>query len=113
MAVSAAADRDAGDVDGADVAELLLGQEVADVAEVDRVDAVELDDEGDLAAALGAARVVAIGPDAGQQDVADLVLAGSVEDEGVVEARRQQRLAVARPAALGLGQRPVVGVADR
>ncbi len=33
-----AADRHAGDVDRADVAELLLGQQVADVAEVDRVD---------------------------------------------------------------------------
>ena len=40
-----AADRHAGDVDRADVAELLLGQEVADLAEVDRVHPVELDDE--------------------------------------------------------------------
>ena len=39
------------DVDRADVAELLLGQQVADVAEVDGVEAVELDDERDLLAA--------------------------------------------------------------
>ena len=49
-----AAERHAGDVDRPDVAELLLGQQVADVAEVDRVDAVELDDERDLLAAVGA-----------------------------------------------------------
>ena len=44
------AERHARDVDRADVAELLLRQQVADVAEVDRVDAVELDDERDLLA---------------------------------------------------------------
>ncbi len=105
-----AADRDAGDVDRADVGELLLGQEVADLAEVDRVQPVELDEERRLLAALGALRVVAVGPDARQEDVADLVLAGAVEDERLVERARQDRLAVTRALALGLRQRPVVRV---
>ena len=109
-----AADRDAGDVDRADVGELLLGQQMADLAEVDRVHPVELDDERDLLAALRALRVVAVGPDAGQEHVADLVLARPVEDERVLERGRQERRAVARALALGLGQRPVVrmGVRD-
>ena len=42
-----AAERHAGDVHRADVAELLLRQRVADLAEVDRVDPVDLDDERD------------------------------------------------------------------
>ena len=54
----------------------------------------------------GAAGVVAVGPDAGDQDLLDLVLARAVEDERVVEARRQERPTVARracpwPAAAG------------
>ena len=73
--------------------------------EVDRVQAVELDDERDLLAGLGALRVVAVGPDAGQEDVLDLVLARAVEDERVVKARRQQRVTVARRLALGPRQR--------
>ena len=60
-----AAERDARDVDRADVAELLLGQQVADIAEVDGVDAIDLDHERDLLAGLGAAGVVAVRPDAG------------------------------------------------
>ena len=84
----------AGDVHRTDVAELLLGQQVADLAEVDGVDAVDLDDEGDALAVLRAARVVAVGADAGDEDLLDLVLAGPVEDEGVVQARRQEGLAV-------------------
>ena len=48
-------------------AELLLGQEVADLAEVDRVHPVELDDERGLLAVLGALRVVAVRPDAGER----------------------------------------------
>ena len=107
-----ATERDAGDVDRPDVAELLLGQQVADVAEVDRVDAVDLDDERDLLAGLGAAGVVAIGPDAGDQDLLDLVLARAVEHERVIEAGRQQRLPVARVLALGPRQRAIVGVAE-
>ena len=91
-----AADRDAGDLDPADVGELLLGQLVADVAEVDRVDAVELDDERDLAAALRALRVVAVRPHAREQDVVDLVLAGAVEHERRLEAGRDRGPAVAR-----------------
>ena len=51
------------------------------------------------------ARVVAVGPDAGDQDLLDLVLAGAVEDERVVEARRQERRAVARRLPLALRQR--------
>ena len=100
-----AADGHAGDIDRADVADLLLGEQVPDVPEVDRVEAVELDDERGLAAPLLALRVVAVGADAGHQDVADLVLAGSVEDERVLDARRQDRLAVARDLALGPAQR--------
>ena len=73
--MSGAAERDAGDIHRADVAELLLGQEVTDVAEVDRVDAIDFDDEGDLLARFGPAGVVAIGPDARDQDLLDLVLA--------------------------------------
>ena len=98
---------------GADVGQLLLGQEVADLAEVDRVEPVELDEEGGLLAALRALGVVAVRPDAGQQDVADLVLAGPVEDERVVERAREDGLAVARALALGLWQRPVVGMGVR
>ena len=62
------------------------------------MDAVDLDGERDLLAALGAARVVAVGPDAGDEDFLDLVLARAVEDERVVQAGRQERLAVARRA---------------
>ena len=101
-----AAERHAGDVDRADVAELLLGQQVADVAEVDRVQAVELDDERDLLAGLGALGVVAIGPDAGHEDLLDLVLARPVEDERVVQAGRQEgraRRATRLPLARGSG----------
>ena len=65
-----------------------------------------------LAPALRALRVVAVGPHAGQQDVLDLVLAGPVERERRLEARRQHRLAVARARPL-LRQRRVVGVAVR
>ena len=113
VGLSVAAERHADDVDGPDVAELLLGQEVADVAEVDRVQAVELDDERDLLARLGALGVVAIGPHAGDEDLLDLVLAGTVEDERVVEARRQVGVAVARELALRPGELVVVGVAER
>ena len=77
---------------------------------MDRVEAVELDEERGLLAALGALGVVAVRPDAGEQDVADLVLAGPVEDERVVERARQHRLAVARALALRLRQRSIVGV---
>ena len=95
-----AAERNAGDVHRADVPELLLRQEVADVAEVDGVDAIDLDDEGDLLARFGPAGVVAIGPDAGDEDLLDLVLAGAVEHERAVQARRQERAPVARMLAL-------------
>ena len=78
----------------ADVRELLLGQEVTDLAEVDRVQPVELDEERGLLAAVGALRVVAVRPDAGQQDVADLVLARTVEDERGIQRAREDRLAV-------------------
>ena len=109
-----AAERHAGDVDRADVAELLLGQEMADVAEVDGVDAVDLDHERHALAALGAADVVAIGPDAGDQHLLDLVLAGAVEDERVVQAGREERRAVARQPALrlALASGRVIGMAE-
>ena len=107
-----ATERDAGDVDRPDVAELLLGQQVADVAEVDRVHAVDLDDERDLLAGLGAAGVVAIGPDAGDQDLLDLVLTGTVEHERVIEAGREERAPVARLLALRSGERSIIGVAE-
>ena len=98
-----AADRHAGDVDRADLAELLLGEEVGDVAQVDDVDAVELDDEGDVPSALGAALVVAEGADPVEQDVLDLVLARAVEDERLLQAGREVCRAVARRSALGRG----------
>ena len=107
VAVSAP-DRHAGDVDRADVAELLLGQEVADVAEVDGVQAVELDDERRPTALL-ALGVVAVRPHAGQEDVLDLVLAGGVEGEGVLEAARQDVLPSRVRRPLAFAQRRVVG----
>src|SRR4029077_11018890 len=61
-----ATDGDAGDVDRADVAELFLGHEVTDVAEVDRVETVELDDERRAAASTSAPLVIAIRPDPGE-----------------------------------------------
>ena len=107
-----ATERHAGDVHRADVAELLLRQQVADVAEVDGVDAVDLDDERDLLAGLGAAGVVAVGPDAGDQDLLDLVLARAVEHERGVQAGRQERATVARLLALGPRERAIVGVTE-
>ena len=68
--------------------------------------------EGDALAALRAARIVAVGADAGDEHVLDLVFAGPVQHEGAVEARRQQRPPVARWRALGSGQRLVVRVAE-
>ena len=99
------ADRHAGDFDPADVGELLLGQLMADVAEMDRVDPVELGHERDLAAALRAPRVVAVRPHARQEDVVDLVLARPVEHERGLEAGRDRGAAVAREpiAFFGLG----------
>ena len=105
--------RDADDVDRADLADLLLGQGVGDVAEVDDVDAVELDHEGDVPAALRPALVVAEGPHAGDEDVLDLVLARAVEDERLLQARRQVGRAVAGRPSLRPRQRGVVGVAER
>ena len=93
------AERDAGDVHGADVAQLLLGEQVTDLAEVDRVNPIELDDERGLLARLGAPRVVTIGPNSRDEDLLDLVLARPVEDERVVETRREKRQAVARGAS--------------
>ena len=89
--VSAPPSGHAGDVDRPDVAELLLRQQVADLAEVDRVHPVELDHECSLLPALVALRVVAVRPDAGEEDVADLVLARAIEDERRIERRRQER----------------------
>src|SRR5579862_4927263 len=106
-----AADRYAGDVDRADIPELLFGQQVADVTQVDRVHLVQLDHERGLPAVVVAALVVAVGPDSGQEDVPDLVFAGSIEDEGVLEAAGNERLAVTRRGALGPRQRGIVGVA--
>src|SRR5450759_4718063 len=83
---------------------------MADVAEMDHVDAVEFHDEGDVAAALRALVLIPESPYAGDQDVLDLVFAGTIKDEGILEAARQQRAAVARESPLGLGVRRVVGV---
>ncbi len=105
VGLSDAAERHAGDVDRADVAELLLGQQVADVPEMDRVDAVDLDHERDALAVLRPTGVVAVGADAGDEHLLDLVLAGAVEDERLVEARRHERRPVARHLALGLAAR--------
>ena len=112
VGVRRAAERHQDDVDRPDVAELLLGQLVADVAEMDRVQPVDLHDEGDLLAARRALGIVAIGADAGHEDVLDLVLARAVEDERVVQARRQEGVAVARRLALRARQPGVVGMAE-
>jgi len=67
-----AADRDEQDVDAvgaADAADLGLGQHVAEVAEVDDAQAVGLDDEDAVLAALGAALVVVVGADGVEMDV--------------------------------------------
>ena len=63
---------------------------------------VELDDERDLLAAVCAPGVIAVGPDACEQDLLDLVLAGAVEREGVLQAGREERLPIARRLALRL-----------
>src|SRR6478752_6169938 len=76
------------------------------------MDAIDFDDEGDLFPGLGTTRVVAVRSDAGDQDLLDLVFAGAVEDERVVEARREEGLPVARGLALGPGERPIIGVAE-
>src|SRR5207248_4450316 len=81
------------------------------VAEMDRVDPVQLRYEGDVVAALAALRLVAIGSDAGDQDVLDLVLAGPVQDETLLEAAGHDRAAVAAWLALGARQGRVVRVA--
>ena len=103
-----ATERNAGDVHRADVAELLLRQEVADVPEVDRVDAVDLDDEGDLLARFGPTGVVAVGPHAGDEDLLDLVLARPIEHErgrpGLTAAACDRR-ATACPWPAGVGDR--------
>src|SRR5450759_4644310 len=83
---------------------------MADVAEMDHVYAIEFHDEGDVPAALRALVLIPEGPYAGDQDVLDLVFAGTIKDEGILEAGRQQRAAVARESPLGLGVRRVVGV---
>jgi hypothetical protein len=105
-------DGDTGDVHGADVAQLLLGEQVTDVAEVDRVEPVELDRERRLLAPLLATSIVAIRPHASQQDVADLVLAGTLENERGLEAGREHGRPVPGPDPLGAGQGRVVRVAD-
>ena len=75
--------------------ELLLGQQVADVAQVQDMDPVHLDREGDLLATFRASRIVSVGPDAGDQDFLDLVLTRPIEDERVIQAGREEGLAVA------------------
>jgi hypothetical protein len=77
------------------------------------VEAVELDDERGLAPPLLALRIVAVGPDPGHQDVADLVLAGRVQDERVLDAGRQDGLPVAGHLALGPAHGGVIGVRER
>ena len=78
---------------------------MADLAEVDRVQPVELDEERDLLAAIGSLGVVAVRPDPGQENVPDLVLTGAVEDERILQRARQERRPVAGANALRLGQR--------
>ena len=68
---------DAGDIDRPDIAQFLLGQEMSDLAEMDRVQPVQLVSEGDLLSSGRALDVVAIGSDAGEEDVADLVQLGA------------------------------------
>ena len=90
-----AANGNARDVDRPDLGQFLLGQQVADVSEVNRVHAIEFDRESDSFPALAALVVVAIRPNPCQQHVADLVLARSIEEHGAIEARRQAGLAIA------------------
>src|SRR4029077_19111812 len=58
-----APDGDAGDIDRPDIGELLFGQQMTDLAEMDRVHPVELDEKGNLLAADRALDVVTVGPD--------------------------------------------------
>src|SRR5258708_910519 len=83
-----------------------------DLAEMDRVQAVDLDDEGGLLAGLDAMSVIAIGPDASHQDLLDLVLARPVQHECALQAGGQERAAIPRMLAFGAGQRGVVRVAE-
>ena len=78
---------------------------------VDRVKAVDLDQEGGLQ--FSAASVVPVGPHAGTADLLDLVLAGAVQDERVFEAQRKEGLAITGRPALGARQRVVVEVTER
>ena len=68
---------------------------MADVAEMDHVDAVKLHDEGDVLAAFLAPVLIPERAYAGDEDVLDLVLTGAVENEGILQAGRQQSAAVA------------------
>ena len=74
-----AADRHEQHVDGPELADLLVGQQVAEVAEVADVDAVDLDREDHVLAARAAGLAVVVGPDPGDEQVAELVLAGTGE----------------------------------
>src|SRR3954447_11914198 len=86
---------------------------MTDLAEVDRVHAVELDDERCLLPGLGPAGIVAVGSDGRDEDFLDFIFARAIEDEGVVEACREERRAVPRRLALRPWKRTVVGMAER
>ena len=80
------ADRDAGDLDRADLAQHLLRQHVADVAQVDGVQAIQLEHERGVEPALGALGVVAVRAHARDEHLVDLVLAGRIDGERALEA---------------------------
>ena len=90
-------------VDRADLLELLLGEQVAEVAQVDHVQSVEEYDESGVQAALRASRLVACGADARHKDIVDLVLARALQ--------AKRRLEAGRYALLGRGL-PDVGPTD-
>ena len=82
-----------------------------DVAEMDDVHAVQFHDERDVTTAFQAFVLVAERTHSCDQDVLDLVFAGPVEDEGILQAAWQQRAAVARKPTLGPRVRRVVRMA--
>ena len=120
-----AARGDEQDVDGSQLGQLLLRQKVPEITEVGDVDAVDLDAEDDVLAALGAPRAVVEGPHTGDEHVGGLVLAGPGEGQaggdgarvGVVRVgvadRQQLHVVLARHEAGRGGQGSVMTVASR
>jgi len=73
--------------------------------------AVQLHRVGDVPPAVGAALVVPEGPDAGDEDVLDLVFPGTLEHERLLQAGGEVDPAVPRRNAFRAWQRVIVRVA--